>query len=82
MSVTVTPTLSNNLLTVEAPTQSNQVGADVNLINVVHVNSTADYNLLRNKPQIESVTLTGNKSFKDLGLTGITNMRLEQILNS
>lgn len=35
---------------------------------------------VRNKPQIESVTLTGNKSFADLGLEAITNIELAQIL--
>ena len=34
--------------------------------------STSDYNDLMNKPQIESVTLLGNKSFADLGLSPVT----------
>lgn len=36
----------------------------------VRVNSlvSPDYNLLKNKPSIEEVTLEGNKSFEELGL--------------
>lgn len=32
-----------------------------------------DYNKLRNLPQIESVTLMGNKSFDELGMTECSN---------
>lgn len=39
-----------------------------------------DYSTLENKPKIESVELTGNKSFDDLGLSNISNMRLEELL--
>lgn len=31
---------------------------------------TTNYNALENRPQINSVTLTGNKSASDLGLLG------------
>lgn len=41
---------------------------------------TSNYEALRNKPQIESVELTGNKTFDDFGLSNISNMRLEQLL--
>lgn len=34
---------------------------------------TSDYTELENKPQINSVTLTGNKSLSDLGITEIPN---------
>lgn len=39
-----------------------------------------DYDTLENKPTIEDVELSGNKSFEDLGLFNISNMRLEQLL--
>ena len=39
-----------------------------------------DYDTLENKPTIEDVELSGNKSFEDLGLSNISNMRLEQLL--
>ncbi len=39
-----------------------------------------DYNELRNKPKIETVTLEGNKTFEDLGLSRLTNTELENML--
>lgn len=41
---------------------------------------TFDYERLRNKPQIESVELIGNKSFEELGLVPITSDELIDIL--
>jgi len=41
---------------------------------------TNDYEVLKNKPQINDVTLSGNKSFEDLGLESITNSELEDML--
>ena len=39
-----------------------------------------NYERLRNKPSIESVTLIGNKDFPDLGLTSISADDLIEIL--
>lgn len=39
-----------------------------------------DYNDLENKPQIESVTLQGNKTFKQLGLDTLSVQEIEKIL--
>lgn len=41
---------------------------------------TTDYNDLTNKPQINEVTLSGNKSFDDLGLRAITNLELDELV--
>lgn len=79
-TVTVTPTLSGNKISVTPAISNNQLGATANMVNQIQVNNTSDYQLLKNKPQIESVELIGNKSFNDLGLSTISNMRLEQIL--
>lgn len=40
-----------------------------------------NYEKLRNKPQIESVELIGNKSFEDLGMTEISNLEILEIAN-
>lgn len=40
----------------------------------------ADYELLRNKPSIESVTLIGDKTFAELGMIHITNLELALLL--
>lgn len=41
---------------------------------------TRDYEKLINKPQIESVTLIGNKTFEDLGLEELSGDDLIRIL--
>ena len=38
-----------------------------------------DYNALSNKPQIEGVSLTGNKAFSDLGLRRITETEIDNL---
>lgn len=40
-----------------------------------------DYNNLENKPQIESVTLVGNKTFEELHMNKLTNSEIESLLN-
>lgn len=41
---------------------------------------TKDYSELENRPQIEGVTLDGNKSFADLSLEYLTNLEIEAML--
>lgn len=49
----------------------------------VNVNvSASNYNELYNKPQIESVTLEGDKSFADLGLNEITPQDIDDLIFS
>ena len=79
-TVTVTPTLSVNKIQVSPAVSDNNIKVSANMVNQVQVNSTSNYELLTNKPQIESVELLGNKTFNDLGLSTISNMRLEQLL--
>lgn len=50
-------------------------------LNVLKVSSgTRDYNVLINKPQIESVELIGNKTFEELGLVELSGEDLIVIL--
>lgn len=42
---------------------------------------TNDYEALINKPQINDVTLTGNKTFEELGLRPATNTEIAEIIN-
>lgn len=79
-TVTVTPTLSLNKIQVTPEISDNDIQASAKMINRIRINNTSDYELLNNKPQIESVELQGNKTFNDLGLSNISNMRLEQLL--
>ena len=41
-----------------------------------------DYNRLANKPSIEGVTLVDDKSFEDLGALSLTNLEIENLINS
>lgn len=43
---------------------------------------TTIYSELSDKPQIEGVTLSGNKSFSDLNLVSLTNQEIEDLINS
>lgn len=43
--------------------------------------STIDYNQLSNKPQIEGVTLEGNKTYPDLNLEAISGETITNIFN-
>lgn len=81
-TVTVTPTISQNSVTVSPTLSNNEIGATAGVVNEIEVNNTSNYNLLQNKPQIESVELLGNKTFNDLGLSNISNMQIEQILKN
>lgn len=57
--------------------------SDEHLISIEDLQSSisvSDYSALDNKPQIEGVTLSGNKTFEDLSLTGLTNTELEELL--
>lgn len=41
---------------------------------------SSDYNDLSNKPQIEGVTLSGDKTYSELNLKSISNTELEELL--
>lgn len=40
-----------------------------------------DYNRLDNKPSIETVTLQGDKTFEELGMSKLTNQELRDLLD-
>ena len=48
----------------------------------VVIRSVTSYEQLDNLPQINDVTLIGNKSFEDLGAESLTNLEIEAIINS
>lgn len=81
-TITVTPTLSENRVTVSPTLSDTEIRAAASTVNAIEFNNTSNYNLLQNKPQIESVELSGNKSFNDLGLSNISNMWIEQLIKT
>ena len=46
------------------------------LTHIIHKN----YEILNNLPQIEGVTLIGNKTYEDLNLHSLTNSEIEELL--
>ena len=48
----------------------------------ITVRSVSSYEQLDDLPQINDVTLIGNKSFEDLGAESLTNLEIEAIINS
>lgn len=45
------------------------------------ISGTSDYNDLANKPSIEDITLQGNKTFEDLGMSEMSNVEIQNIYN-
>jgi hypothetical protein len=89
--LTVNANLSGNQINANADVSGNinadadvsgNINAGAQMSSQIHVNYVSDYDLLQNKPQINSVTLQGDKSFDDLGLEGISNMELENMLKT
>lgn len=48
----------------------------------INITSPSSYNQLDDKPKINDVELKGNKSFEDLGAESLTNLEIEEIINS
>lgn len=46
----------------------------------ISTGGTNDYNDLINKPQINGVELTGNKTPEDLGILPLTNAEIDELL--
>lgn len=61
---------------------SENIEASASLTTDVTHYSASDYNVLDNKPQINTVELVGNKSLPDIGVDSMTNMEIEAILQS
>ena len=51
-------------------------------LNEVGSGGTTDYNNLANKPQIEGVVLSGNKTFPNLNLNVLTNTEIQEIFDN
>lgn len=49
---------------------------------LANVSGENDYEKLSNKPSIEDVTLIGNKTFDELGMSEASNLDIEAILQS
>lgn len=65
-------------------TFTDSCGMDVNLGSDVKpvIGTSMDYELAENKPSINGVTLIGNKTNEELDIGALSNMDIENILNS
>lgn len=52
---------------------------DIQVDDKIKVNNL-DYDSLKNKPQLNSVTLKGNKTFEEIGINPISNIELLNLL--
>ena len=67
----------------------NRIDGEVNLHSqidgemdtILNAGGTRDYERLQNLPSIESVTLIGNKTFEQLGMSSLSNMEIEELLS-
>jgi hypothetical protein len=55
---------------------------DVELDSAVQITPVKDYEVLDNKPQIEGVTLIGDKTFEDLNLQRVSNAEIEELFSN
>lgn len=80
-TLTVNAQLTENQINASADLSGN-VSASALMVNDIRINNVSDYDLLQNKPLINSVTLQGDKSFSDLGMDRITNSELENLIQN
>lgn len=55
---------------------------NVGNVTVPIVTVSTDYNDLKNKPEINGITLEGNKNLEDLNVNRLSNIDIENIINS
>ena len=76
----------NNLIgNLESSNLTGEISNEKNIsaeINPVTTKTVRNYNALLNKPSINEVELTGDKRLEDLNVTRLTNVEIEQIINS
>ena len=75
-AISVNMSLDKRKIAVGMSTKRKNLGVGV----YVPAGTITDYEVLKNKPSIESVVLSGNKDFPDLGLSEISADDLLEIL--
>lgn len=81
-TVEVKARINNNVLNVSSDMSDSTILASGNTVTKVSTQPIYDYEPLTSKPSIEEVTLSGNKTFRELGLRRMTNLEIEAILQS
>lgn len=70
---------NKTIYVVDDPEEEIRIGASVTTISS---SATVDYEDIQNKPQIQNVELSGNKTFEDLGAFSMSNSEIEDLINS
>lgn len=78
--IPVKASLTNNKIDTIVSLADNMVDTSADMVTTIRHSAVADYLMLINKPQINSVELVGNKELPEIGVDNISNMELEQIL--
>ncbi len=69
------------------PRKDNRIDLDIQKTKSIELKvlrgsgGTSNYNALTNKPQINEVELSGNKSIEELGITTMTNLEIKAIFD-
>ncbi len=77
-TLTVEAQLTDNQINASADVNGN-IATDAEFTNKISVNNVSDYELLNNLPQIEGVTLIGNKTHEELNLQRVSNAEIEEL---
>ena len=77
-TLTVNAALSNNQINASADVNGD-ISANAEFGHNITINYAKDYEVLDNKPQIEGVTLIGDKTFEELNLQRVSNAEIEQL---
>ena len=73
--------LEEDVLDISINTENENVEVEIEDSDKVPTGATSNYKKLVNKPQIEGVELIDNKTFEDLGLSEISNIQVDELLN-
>jgi len=79
--IPVQASLVPNQISVSAVQTTRKINALAKVSTEIKHTTTADYNVLYNKPQINEVELIGNKSLIEIGIDILTNSDLENMLS-
>lgn len=74
---TITVELRNTQI--DAAIKTPHIDSDVK--DVIEVFQNPDYEALSNKPKIESVELSGNKTLEDIGVLPLSNSEIQDLIN-
>lgn len=73
-TLSISPDISADL------TMDSDLDTNANVGIIAYQSGTTNYDILENKPRIENVVLSGNKTFTQLGLEPVTPQDIDKLL--